>query len=109
MIGDWVQNQNGVPFMVTAAMFWQYTYRGDFWVVFRPIQLTDEILNLNFPEPEIVAWWPTKDGRYHIEIQTDDREDELGATEIIISLRFVHELQHLLKICGIEKEIVLKN
>ena len=74
----------------------------------KPVQLTDEILENNFPEPDILAWWPTgKDGCYHIEITKDDKEDELGSTEVIIRLKNVHELQHLLRICGIDKKIQL--
>lgn len=74
----------------------------------KPVQLTDEILEKNFPEPDILAWWPTgKDGSFHIEITKDDKEDELGSTEVIIRLKYVHELQHLLRICGIDKKIQL--
>ena len=74
----------------------------------KPVYLTDEILEKNFPEPDILAWWPTgKDGCYHIEITKDDKEDELGSTEVIIRLKYLHELQHLLRICGIDKKIQL--
>lgn len=74
----------------------------------KPVQLTDEILEKNFPEPDILAWRPTgKDASYHIEITKDDKEDELGSMEVVIRLKYVHELQHLLRICGIEKKIVL--
>ena len=109
MFGDYIQNSNGAIFRMTAAIFTRYLNDNLFGVIFKPIELTDEILENNFPEPDILAWWPIgKDGYYHIELQNDDQEDELGGMEAIIRLKYVHELQHLLNVYKIDKDIKLR-
>lgn len=60
------------------------------------IPLTAEILWKNFPDPEIVCWYPDNN-TYRIIIGDD----------IALNIKYVHELQHALRLCGIEKEIVL--
>ena len=77
-----------------------------------PIKLTEEILVKN--------GWDFRDRQYAIECE----EDEQGIVELsrdkdgyywsinwdeyqIIRIHYVHELQHILRLCGIEKEIEL--
>jgi len=109
MFGDYIQNSNGAIFRMTEAIFTRYLNDNLFGIIFKPIELTDEILEINFPDTDILSWWATgKDGYYHIEIEQDDFDDNLGGTEVIIKLKYVHELQHLLKICNIDKDIELK-
>lgn len=77
-----------------------------------PIPLTEEILTKN--------GWDFRDRQYAIEC----KEDERGIVELsrdkdgyywsinwdeyqIIRIHYVHELQHILRLCGIEKEIEL--
>lgn len=86
-----------------------------------PIPLTPEILEKNFGRPYGLGWYDVYElkriegeGIYYIRdayrypskerfsiIKADDKEITF------CSLKYVHELQHALKLCGIEKEIVL--
>ena len=69
-----------------------------------PIPLTEEILVKNGWRKEPI----TIDGDYanwHGEIPTSQAEDEYNYADI--ELRYVHTLQHLLRLCGIEKELVI--
>ena len=109
LFGDYFQNLNGAIFRMDYTVFNRYINDSSFETIFSPVPLSDEILETNFPDPDILAWWPAaKDGYYHIDIEQDDSEDSLGGPEIIIKLKYVHELQHLLKICNIDKDIKLR-
>lgn len=74
-----------------------------------PIPLTEEILEKNGWKRKL--WWEHSDVGLYMskitdgtwEIQTD-KDSEFST---LCSIRYVHELQHLLLLCGIEKEIVL--
>ena len=78
----------------------------------RPIPLTEDILEKN--------GWDFRDRQYAIEC----KEDEQGIVELsrdedgyywsinwdeylIIRIQYIHELQHILRLCGIEKELVI--
>lgn len=64
------------------------------------IPLTEEILQKNFPTPEEIVWWPLNDGSFRAEMQDD--------THLIIGkYNYVHQLQHAMRLCGTEKEIVI--
>ena len=81
-----------------------------------PIPLTPEILEKNDLKPDaaedayayryqiggvsIVECYANAGGRYRGIFA-------YGDTRLRITLRFVHELQHALRLCGIDKEIVL--
>lgn len=73
-----------------------------------PIPLDSDILNKNFPDTRYGVYWCWDDYRsentgetwYEIRIVKDGEETTIG-------LRYVHEFQHLLRLCGIEKEIEL--
>ena len=72
----------------------------------RPIPLTPEILEKNVERRTISGWYAIAkevrirpvNGEYCVVI---------GLTEIPVRILYVHELQHALRLCGIEKEIVL--
>jgi len=69
-----------------------------------PIPITEEILVKNGWRKEPI----TIDGDYanwHGEIPINQDEDEYNYADI--ELKYVHQLQHLLRLCGIEKEIEL--
>ena len=82
-----------------------------FWEVqdwIEPIPLTAEILNANFPDVRYGVFWVWNDYKsteqeiwfeIRIEIDTDE--------SLIRNIRYVHELQHILRLCGIENEIKL--
>ena len=63
------------------------------------IPLAPEILEKNFPSPEVVCWYPNTNS-YRILIGEDE-------AVVALNTNYVHELQHALRLCGIEKEIEL--
>lgn len=85
-----------------------------------PIQLTPEILEKNkMREFEhrnpgqgdnlIKKWWH-KDGSYYVSLYSvgDEYTYTVGdSITRICRIRYVHELQHALQLCGIEKEIII--
>ena len=69
-----------------------------------PVKITPEILEKNLSTEPQIAWcvgWNKKDD-IHVEIK---REDLNAAFYGVVD--FVHQLQHALRLCGIEKEIEL--
>jgi hypothetical protein len=122
MIGDWLLYKsdsldNAFPIQVTREMFnkelvvWKDR--------FEPITLTTEILEKNGFEREgvIVSRYEGIDHRvtihddkeymnsnneWHVHIDSEDY-----CTIANCELTYVHELQHLLKLCKIDKEVVV--
>ena len=89
-----------------------------------PIPLTAEILEKNFPKKEneadyvkermevgfSVNWFPLSDlnGVFFIILDMPYKLETARIEHLHKgTFRYVHELQHLLRLCGIEKEIVL--
>lgn len=103
MIGDWVlDTRTGTPLRVNPFM-------AEFEVPeWQPIPLTVEILEKNGFEDTIGdAFWIStscnllwKDGK----LQNFCREED---DEVCIPCEYVHELQHALRLCKVDKEIVL--
>ena len=101
MINDWVQ----VPSEMNRYKRVCSTFDMDYAVLYRPIPLTEKILEYNFATEPQISWcvgWNRKDD-IHIEIK---REDINAAFYGVIA--YVHQLQHALTICGINKEIKLE-
>lgn len=72
-----------------------------------PIPLTAEILEKNLSTTSQIQYcWDDflsnsfGEDFYEIRYHGD-------VTELVISIRYVHELQHVLKLCKIEKEVIL--
>lgn len=88
---------------------------------FEPISLTPEILEKNgFILDKFITDYMRYDGIEERVIMHNDKErinpnnewfvlinNEDYKTMMICELTYVHELQHLLKLCGIDKEIVV--
>lgn len=77
---------------------------GDDFSWIEAIPLTPEILEKNLATEPQIAWcigWNKKDD-IHIEIKRED----LNASFYGV-IGFVHQLQHALRLCGINKNIVL--
>ena len=110
MIGDWVQgfvpnsnstiygifNEQRIAIIAEPSKAYIELSIDDI----RPIPLTPEILEKNFPTAGELAWWPVEDGLHCESRNTED---------IMVSgvFRFVHQLQHALILCGIDKSIEL--
>lgn len=131
MIGDWLKHYNGTPMQVTKITTehfacaenrgmncWEYNNK------YEPIPLTPEILEKNgFEKVDNMYPFPT--------FRSDDKENylcitvgfpegdrtkrkfpfiEIDSKDIYVEhviINFVHELQHALRLCGINKEIEL--
>ena len=111
MIGDWVLVSN-TPLKIAALgtikagfmdakgeMFYQY------YDNIEPIPLTAEILEKNFQKDRMWVDGYTIADSITI-YNTGEGYWTIGYLELI-ELRYVHELQHTLKLCGIDKEIKL--
>ena len=74
--------------------------------VYLPMPLSGDLLNTNFPDVSDGVFWCWDDRK-----SADGNEDwfevriEKGDDEARVSIRYVHELQHLLRLFGIEKKV----
>ena len=135
MIGDWVIFKDlKVPVKVCSIMNHYRTsiyfyYNGSELIVqdfqIEPIPLTPEILEKNgfkkYPYKnsywycdemlelfmKIVCIFPIKDRELYSLLSATTPRLTAGEDDVYIRCDYVHELQHTLKLCGIEKEIVL--
>lgn len=82
------------------------------------IPITPEILENNgftyvgkkvwqWEEKPFWVWWEEENHHLGIEIDDSSYDEEKSKTIMIIVQNFVHELQHALRLCGIDKEIEL--
>lgn len=107
MVGDWVQHGERVCKVVSVAgggiYFEDLISEGvETFDRISPIPLTPEILEKNFPNPtDGLSWFPEEGG---FNCHTYVPNCEINAFGLF---KYVHELQHALRLCGIEKEIVL--
>lgn len=121
MIGDWVFIKDypikALPQKVRPEHFVRSL------IEFEPIPLTPEILERNGFKPyipenhletvyacqdvskavadELYALWPCQDGLFYLLLRVD------GKDMIRMNVHYVHQLQHALKLCGIDKTIEL--
>lgn len=116
MIGDWVcfdgDTEHTNPVQIDGISTEEACVDGDWFDVWEPIPLTKEILEKN-------GWEDIDGGRglfkedkdYLLELSvfTDGKVWRTinGAEYIIFEIKWVHQLQHAIKLVGIEKEIVL--
>lgn len=62
-----------------------------------PIILDESMLVQNNFNPEIVSWWrPSEGDSFKIAIMNED-------TSLCAKVKYVHELQHTLRLCGLSK------
>jgi hypothetical protein len=115
MIGDWVYNRVAdITFQVYPQFFSQWHDRPEqFEAIIQPISLTLEILEKNGFK-KLVTYgtekWIYGDIRMNIyssngcwRFCADTKRNENS----VIYIYFIHELQHALRLCQIEKEIEL--
>ena len=117
-IGDWVQNPLGWRAQalgirriqaITDEFEWRVkiglnddTFADLSLGEIEPITLTAEILEKNFPEPtDGLTWFPEEGG---FNCHTYVPKCEINAFGLF---KYVHQLQHALRMCGIEKTIEL--
>ena len=116
MIGDWVLFE-GTPAKILGVEIYGNTLYvqinlTDLWHVsgFEPIPLTPEILEKNGLDNDPYGCHFKEDEYMALEISVEEEGiywtinyNEYG----ILKLKYVHQLQHALKLCGIDKEIVV--
>ena len=118
MIGDYVTvAPSGMLIQVAATHKRKVAYHACTdklsWVregLLRPIPLTREILEKNGIKFHNNVGWFAEDEEYFLEISTkgDNVYWTINDWEYsLLKLNYVHELQHALRLCEIEKEIVL--
>ena len=104
MIGDWVFNtHNRKPEQVAkiACRLVMLDYNDMYeYDLIEPIPLTYEFLRKIFPNTNDGVYWHGRKGKFEFTMEN-------GANEITVLIEYVHELQHALRLCGIEKEIEL--
>jgi hypothetical protein len=122
MIGDWVYVEKvGKPVRVESVGYTAFVGYEHFQEIegsiigIRPIELSKEIFEKN--GYHFNGLYYTKSDWPDITTGLEDNEFEIGKAEIYgkgdidfgftICVKYVHELQHALKLCGIEKEIIL--
>ena len=126
MIGDWVcfdgDTEYTNPVQIDGISTEEACVDGDWYDVWEPIPLTLEILEKNgfcleeeergFSEPYQV--YVNDEYQYVIKIYPKDGMDRYSkliigeyddSENMSLLINYVHELQHALKLCGIEKEI----
>lgn len=122
MIGDWVRHANGTAMQVTRIDYtndgghfacgtphcWEYNNK------FEPIPLTEEILKANGYE-EVVG----EKGMFGVTFAPYFKRDDSPMVycdgnpfavwfDDPVDIKYVHQLQHVLRLCGVENEIKLK-
>jgi hypothetical protein len=116
MIGDWVNIQtreDDEPMYLQVEQLWECEIDADFQTDYKnvyPIELTEEILHKNgFLVDSNGIFYLKENLKFGLKKDIDygywfaNRSDN----EYICTCDYVHELQHILKLCKIEKEIVL--
>jgi len=124
MVGDWVLNDEGTPFRV--AQVTDYCYdgnssdlmleNGDTYTDIEPMPITEDILQkIGFIKNNVNNKYFISDDYFDIFIyEWSDSiwlfkyvSTEMNTPNEQRTFSYVHNLQHALKDCGIEKEIVL--
>lgn len=117
MIGDWVCYKTNATKEARKII---YPNELNYFRVMEPVPLTPEILEKNWFELKPDGWlWCKEKGiedTNYIFIQFRKGCDEVRLVELnfvnnVLSrfkrIKYVHELQHALRLCGIKKEIIL--
>lgn len=132
MIGDWVQFPHGIdkivelPYIAGKGICASFAASATLFPIeidkLRPIPLTAEILVKNgFKIKNGITSWTYRTKKddlidifgvrdYHLSINIEDTHGcGKGYRWLLrdLTIHFVHELQHVLKFCRIEKEIIL--
>ena len=114
MVGDYVANRNGSPMQIVAvdednAYAWTGNEERP-WIFGdsegyepQPIVLTPEILEKNgWKETEY--WHEYQDGKNTIQCCLPDMRGRINGIEIEhFKCEYVHQYQHLLRLCGLEE------
>ncbi len=117
MLGDWVECSNahvrveGLASSTIQVKKERFMYAATEGQI-NPIPLTKEILERNGLDLQFGPTWFPEDENGELEITWFEtykiaRWTINGNEYWIKNLRYVHELQHAIKLCGFEKDIIL--
>lgn len=114
MVGDWITNRNGFPMQITNVGE-DYAYatfegnEGDPWEFDdkddqpEPIPITPEILKKNGWK-ETAYWHEYQDDKNTIQCCLPDMRGIINGIEIEhFKCEYVHQYQHLLRLCGLDE------
>ena len=115
MIGDWVLH-DGKPKRVDVnwgnavspydpSKTWGSIYADKFSEGFEGIPLTEELLQKHFPDPSEIVWFPLDEMPGFFNIYWE--HPSFGDGELRLNIQYVHELQHIVRMVGLTKEIEL--
>lgn len=120
MIGDWVRKLepggHTIPVKVTGIIDEDssvlYERKDGVHGVtnlkaFSPIPLTAEIIDMVGHHPKMALYWDDKKTEETAENWYELRICKDGDTALTMEIRYIHELQHALRLCGVEKEVVI--
>ena len=137
MIGDWVMCENKYYQYYAPELNIHNDISDDLWMKkdsmgyytgfndIEPIPLTPKILEKNgwkkeFDKKPYMTFYHLEDEKYWLmwcisehtlDIQRQNKtlldQYNLCAERVVIACNYIHELQHALRLCGIDKEIVL--
>ena len=103
MLGDWVKAKRNKPFQI-GVIDPDFMY----WDEVDPVPLTKDILWDNFPDTLGNVYWLWDDGKSNDEEDWYEFSISGKNVKVNMTIRYVHELQHALRLCGIDKEIELQ-
>ena len=96
MIGDWVKSRTGMNVKIVGI-------NHDYPSVYEPIPLTAEILEKNGWK-EAQFWHEYQDGENTIQSCLPDMRGIINGVEIQhFKCEYVHQYQHLLRLCGLDE------
>ena len=127
MVGDWVLTDEGTPARIAQVNDCYYDgyssdlmlENGDNYRNVQPIPLSKEIFEKNgfninhYDNGELLTAILEKSGEYSVVYHFDCQYFHIDGYEGVygnfgkLYFRYVHELQHALRLCGIDKEITL--
>ena len=96
MVGDWVKSRTGMNVKIVGIDH-------DYPIVYEPIPLTPEMLVKNgWKETEY--WHEYQDGKNTIQCCLPDMRGRINGIEIEhFKCEYVHQYQHLLRLCGLDE------
>lgn len=108
MVGDYVCNQNGVPFTITEGMFVRYMNdEYTFDLLFKSIELTDDIICNNFSIDSNRAFIKNAFVGFEYNFDTKIYIFQCENMRFIGKIKYVHQLQQLFRIFCIDKKLKL--
>lgn len=111
MVNDWVANQDETPLQIYSTGYYlAYAKTGDTLWVFenneyepQPIPITPEMLEKNGWK-ETQYWHEYQDGKNTIQCCLPDMRGRINGIEIEnFKCEYVHQYQHLLRLCGLNE------